>query len=317
MNTLSEIAKILLQKDKFIIIPHRNPDGDCLGSSVGLVNALRDIGKTAYISLPNEPGDRLMFLWDKSYVTPSDFNCDAVIAVDVASTYMMAHLKEEVFDKAPLTLCLDHHGTNVGYADVNYVDAHSAACGEIIYELICQMNAPISNKTASALYSAIASDTGSFRYSNTTAKTHEITAKLVNYGIDSAGIMKILFETKTMEQIKVMSDIISNMEFFYDGKVCITYCDNNMLSKYNLTFDDVDEYVTLPRTIEGVEVGIFLKERSETETKVSLRSNEYVDVSQISASLGGGGHIRAAGVTIDGTRQMAQQILLDKLKELF
>lgn len=317
MNTLSEIAKILLQKDNFIIIPHRNPDGDCLGSSVGLVNALRDMGKTAYISLPNEPGDRLMFLWDKSYGTPSDFNCDAVIAVDVASTYMMAHLKEEVFDKAPLTLCLDHHGTNDGYADLNYVDAHSAACGEIIYELICEMNAPISNKTASALYSAIASDTGSFRYSNTTAKTHEITAKLVNYGIDSAGIMKILFETKTMEQIKVMSDIISNMEFFYDGKVCITYCDNDMLSKYNLTFDDVDEYVTLPRTIEGVEVGIFLKERSETETKVSLRSNEYVDVSQISASLGGGGHIRAAGVTIDGTRHMAQQILLDKLKELF
>ena len=316
MNTLSEIAKILLQKDNFIIIPHRNPDGDCLGSSVGLVNALRDIGKNAYISLPNEPGDRLMFLWDKSYGTPSDFNCDAVIAVDVASTYMMAHLKEEVFDKAPLTLCLDHHGTNDGYADVNYVDAHSAACGEIIYELICRMNAPISNKTASALYSAIASDTGSFRYSNTTAKTHEITAKLVNYGIDSAGIMKILFETKTMEQIKVMSDIISNMEFFYDGKVCITYCDNDMLSKYNLTFDDVDEYVTLPRTIEGVEVGIFLKERSETETKVSLRSNEYVDVSQISASLGGGGHIRAAGVTIDGTRQTAQQILLDKLKDI-
>ena len=317
MNTLSEIAKILLKKDNFIIIPHRNPDGDCLGSSVALMMALRDIGKTAYISLPNKQSDRLSFLWDDSFATPCDFNCDVCIAVDVAADYMMAGLKEQIFDKAPVTVCVDHHGTNPCYAQYNYVDADAAACGEIIFSLLLTMKADITKNIANAIYSAIVSDTGSFRYSNTTKNTFEIASKLMDFGVENAKIMKILFETKTMDQTKIMSDIISNMEFFFDGKVCITYCDNDMLQKYNLCFDDVDEYVGLARTIEGVEVGAFLKCISQTETKASLRSNEYADVSQIAKQLGGGGHIRAAGVTINGDMQTAKQLLLDKFKELF
>ena len=317
MNTLSEIALILRQKNNFIIIPHKNPDGDCLGSSVGLVNALRDIGKTAYISLPNKFGQRLSFLWDESYAAPDDFTCDVAVAVDVAADYMMAHLKEDIFVKAPLSICLDHHGTNTGIADVNYIDAGASAAGEIIYRLVVQMGCNITSKIATALYSAIASDTGSFRYSNTTAQTHKIAAQLVDTGIDSAKIMRILFETKTMEQTKIMSDIISNMEFYFNNKVCITYCNSDMLLKYGLSFDDVDEYVTIPRTIEGVEGGIFLKCYSQSETKVSLRSNEYIDVSKISASLGGGGHVRAAGVTINGDINFTKNTLLAKLEELF
>lgn len=317
MNTLSEIAKILLQKDNFIIIPHRNPDGDCLGSSVGLVNALRDMGKTAYISLPNKQSDRLSFLWDDSFATPCGFKYDVCVAVDVASDYMMSGLKEEIFDKAPLTVCVDHHGTNSGFAQYNYVDEDAAACGEIIYSLLLAMGVEFTKDIANAIYSAIVSDTGSFRYSNTTKNTFEIASKLMDFGVENSKIMKILFETKTMEQMKIMSDIISNMEFFYDGKVCITYCDNDMLKKYNLCFDDVDEYVGLSRTIQGVEAGAFLKCISNTETKASLRSNEYADVSQIAKQLGGGGHIRAAGVTINGDMQTAKQLLLDKFKELF
>ncbi len=317
MNNLTEIAAILLKKDNFIIIPHKNPDGDCLGSSVALLLGLRDIGKTAYISLPNNFGERLSFLWDKSYNTPEGFACDACIAVDVASGYMMAQLKEQIFDKAPLTVCLDHHGTNSGIADVNFIDASAAAAGEVVFRLLGELKCNISIQIASALYAAIASDTGSFRYSNTTSNTLKIAAELVDLGIDSAKIMRILFETKSIEQTKIMSDIIDNMEFYFDNKVCITYCNEQMLNKYNLSFDDVDEYSTLPRTINGVEVGIFLKCYSNDETKASLRSNQYADVSKLAASLGGGGHIRAAGVTIKSDLQTAKQILLGKLEELF
>ena len=317
MNNLSEIALVLREKDNFIIIPHKNPDGDCLGSSVALLLGLRDIGKTAYISLPNNPGERLSFLWDESYRAPEGFACDVCIAVDVAAGYMMDRLKEEIFDKAPFTVCLDHHGTNKGIADMNFIDASASAAGEVIYRLLLELKCIVSKDIASALYSAIASDTGSFRYSNTTSDTLKISAELVGLGIDSAKIMRILFETKSIAQTKIMSDIIDNMEFYFDNKVCITYCNEQMLSKYNLTFDDVDEYSTLPRTIKGVEVGVFLKCYSEHETKASLRSNEYADVSQVAASLGGGGHIRAAGVTINSDLVTAKQVLLGKLEELF
>ncbi len=317
MNNLCEIALLLRQKDNFIIIPHKNPDGDCLGSSVALLLGLRDIGKTAYISLPNNYGERLSFLWDDSYNTPKSFSCDVCIVVDVAADYMLAQLKEEIFDKAPFTLCLDHHGTNSGIADINFVDAKASAAGEVIYRLLLEMKCSISTDIASALYSAIASDTGSFRYSNTTSDTLKIAAELVDTGIDSAKIMRILFETKSIAQTRIMSDIIDNMEFYFDNKVCITYCNEQMLQKYNLTFDDVDEYSTLPRTIKGVEVGMFLKCYNEQETKASLRSNEYADVAQVAASLGGGGHIRAAGVTINTNLETAKQILLNEVSKIF
>ena len=313
---IDKIADFILNNDNYVIIPHRNPDGDCLGSAVGLAYGLRGIGKTAYVSLPNAFGDRLSFLWDDSLATPADFVCDVCIAVDVASTYMMAQLDDGIFNKAPRTVCLDHHGTNTGFAQLNFVDAKAAACGEVVYRLLVSLGCSIDERIASALYAAIASDTGSFRYSNTTGETHRIAGKLVDSGIDAAGIMKLLFETKRRNELEAMAGIISNMEYHFDGKVCLTYVDDALLEKYGVTFDGVDEYVSVPRTVEGVEVGVFFKCYSDKETKVSLRSNDYVNVADIAASLGGGGHIRAAGVTISDCLDNAKKIVLEKIKPL-
>ena len=311
---IDKIAQLISQKDNFVIIPHRNPDGDCLGSAVGLAYALRDMGKTIYVSLPNPVGDRLQFMWDESLATPAGFACDVCIAVDVASTYMMAQLEDEIFNSAPCTVCLDHHGTNGGFAQYSFVDGNAAACGEVIYRLLEHMGVEIDKKIASALYGAIASDTGSFRYSNTTRDTHRITAKLIDAGIDAAGIMKRLFETKKPSELGAMSGIIANMEYHFDGKVCLTYADNELLEKYGVTFDGIDEYVGVPRTVEGVEVGVFLKCYGPTETKVSLRSNEYVNVAELAASIGGGGHLRAAGVTVEDNLDNTKKIILDLIK---
>lgn len=314
IKMIDRIAQVLLQKDNFIIIPHRNPDGDCLGSAVGLAYGLRSIGKKAYISLPNPPGDRLLFMWDDSLATPEGFACDVCIAVDVASTYMMAQLEDEIFNNSPCTVCLDHHGTNVGFAQYNFVDGEAAACGEVIYRLLEHMGVDIDVKIASALYGAIASDTGSFRYSNTTGDTHRITSELIDAGIDAAGIMKRLFETKKKNELAAMAGIVANMEYYFDGKVCLTYVDSELLEKYGVTFDGVDEYVGIPRTVEGVEVGVFLKCYGEKETKVSLRSNEYVNVAELAASIGGGGHIRAAGVTVEDNLDNTKKKILDLIK---
>ena len=311
---IDKIAEVLSQKDNFVIIPHRNPDGDCLGSAVGLAYGLRSMGKTAYVSLPNAPGDRLLFMWDEALATPENFEYDVCIAVDVASTYMMAQLEDEIFNQAPCTVCLDHHGTNKGYAEYSFVDGDAAACGEVIYRLLRHMNVDIDADIASSLYAAIASDTGSFRYSNTTGDTHRITAELIDLGADASGIMKRLFEIKKRSELSAMAGIVANMEYHFDGKVCLTYVDSELLEKYGVTFDGVDEYVGIPRTVEGVEVGVFFKCYGPAETKVSFRSNDYVDVSALAASIGGGGHIRAAGATVEDNLDNTKKLILDMIK---
>ena len=312
----TKITEFIKQKDNFVLIPHRNPDGDCLGSVCALVQALRNMGKTAYISLPEEPDSRLEFLWNESYRTPENFQCDACIAVDVAATYMMGDLYENIFTKAPSTACIDHHGTNPGYADVNCVVPEAAAAGEVVFDIIkdyldCEMTASV----CVCLYSAVSSDTGCFRYSNTTASTHMKAAYLVDSGIDASAIVRRLFETKSLESIRIQNDIVETIELFCDGKVCVAVVDQPMLDKYGMTFSMVDDYASLPRNVKGVEVGIFLKVKGENEVKASLRSNEYADVSAVAARLGGGGHIRAAGVTINSCLEDAKKVIIDAVEK--
>lgn len=314
---LKKIAEFIKENDNFVIIPHRNPDGDCLGSACALLLGLRGLNKRAYISLPEESSSRLSFLWREEYRTPVDFSCDVCIAVDVAATYMMAHLYESIFANAPKTACIDHHSTNNGYADINVVVPEASAAGEVVFDLLKNhLNCTMTEDICTCLYSAISSDTGCYRYSNTTDATHNIASYLVGSGIDAAAINRKLFETKTIGSIKIYGDIVDTMEFYCDGKVCFVHVDAAMLDKYGMTFDMVDEFSTLPRNIEGVEVGAFFKVKGDNDIKVSLRSNAYVDVSQIAASLGGGGHKRAAGVSIKASLPDAKSLIIGAIQNM-
>ncbi len=316
-TNLKKIGEIIQNNDDFVLIPHKNPDGDCLGSVMALARAIKSMGKKVKVALVGGIPARLDFLWDKDFLADNEKPAKVCITVDVAATYMIDELKEKLLDKADITCCIDHHGTNSGFAMVNYVDATAAATGEIIYELIYDiLNIKRDAKIDEGIYSAIASDTGSFQYSNTTARTHIIASKLVDGGIDCAKIMRNLFEKKQLASLKLMNEIIQSMEFYYEGKLCIVTIDGYMLKKYGMTFQDADEYSPLPRSIDGVEVGAILKVYAKDEVKVSLRSNEYVDVASLAKELGGGGHIRAAGVTLKAGRDEAKKILIDKIKEV-
>ena len=317
MNTLNAIGNIIKNNNCFVLIPHKNPDGDCMGSVVALARAIKAMNKSVKIALVgNFVPKRLDYLWDKSFLIneiPSDYVC---ITVDVAATYMIDNLKEDIFDRAKISCCIDHHGTNAGFADYNYVDATASATGEIIYELVyAELGIKQDNLIDECLYSAIASDTGSFQYSNTTAKTHIIASKLVE-NVDSPKIMRNLFEKKQIESLMFMNDIIQNMEFYYNGRLCLVVIDENMLKKHNMVFSDADEYSSLPRSIDGVEVGAILKVYAEGEVKVSLRSNEYVDVATLAKELGGGGHLRASGVTLNGTTDEVKKTMIQKIGEV-
>lgn len=314
MTDIAKIADVIKNNNSFAIAVHVNPDGDCLGSSSALLIALRAMNKKAYILLDGNVPKRLSHLVEDDFFGNPDDAYDVCIAVDVASTYMMGSIFEKTFKRAPVTCCIDHHGTNGGYADFNCVDAVAAAAAEVVYIFIrdyleTEITAPIAER----IYTAIASDTGSFQYSNTTSRTHDIASELLKYNFDAPAVMRNLFEKKTLNQLRLKSEVISALEFYFDGKVCFATVDSELLEKYSMAFEHADDLASLPRSVEGVEVGVYVKVKGKNEVKLSLRSNEYIDVAEIAQKLGGGGHVRAAGVTMHCTKEQAVETVLEEI----
>lgn len=315
MHSIEQTAQFLKSNDNYIIIPHRSPDGDCLGSSSALLLALRSLGKNARVALPSPVTERLSFIWDKSY-EQGDFVPEIAIAVDVADTYMMLELYDEIFAAAKSTVCIDHHGTNPGYADISCVDPTAAAAGELVCEIIEHMGVPLTSDIAERLYVSIADDTGGFQYSNTTDRTHRIAARLFNAGINSADIMRALFATHTKAELELLKFVTARMEYHHGGKVCSSWVDSYALASSGAEMSNADAWIGLTRSGNGVEVGLMFKLIGENETRVSLRSNSYVDVSQLAKKFGGGGHVRAAGVTFNESFETAKSKLLAELEKL-
>ena len=314
---ITKIAEILKTSNRIALAIHKNPDSDCIGSATALLIALRSLGKTVHIFVDGNIPGRLSFLVEEDYFTSDTRPYDVCVAIDVASIELMGTVKEAVFDKAEVTCCIDHHGTNSGYACYNFVDGSAAAAGELVYSFIKDyMGLTVTSDIAMRLYSAIASDTGSFQYSNTTTKTHIIASELMSVGIDAPFVMRTLFERKTAEQLQLKADVTNNLRFYENGKICVALVDEALLSKYKMAFEEADDIAALPRSIIGVEVGVYIKVKGEKECKISLRSNEYTDVSAIAKLWGGGGHLRAAGLTIRETPETAEKQLIEALKKV-
>jgi len=315
MNKLTEIADYLKENNNYAILPHKNPDGDCLGSSTALFLALKSIGKNVRIVLPSPVNERLSFLWDDSF-SEGNFEVETVICIDVASFGMMGDMYEQIFTSAPARICIDHHGTNEGYAGLNYVDSSSAATGEIIFDLICLMGLKFDSDIAQRLLVAIADDTGCFQYSNTTFRTHEVASELYKHDIDSRSIMNRLYNFHKKSEIEILKILLRNIEYYCGGKVCMTHITHEDVVTCGGDFSQADAWISLMRSAENVEVGMLFKVHSESEVKVSLRSNEYVDVAEVAHTFGGGGHVRAAGVTFSENWNDAKSKLIKKLEKL-
>ncbi len=315
MNKLKEIALYLKENNNYAIITHKNPDGDCLGCAKALCLALKNMGKEAYIVLPSPNSPRHDFMWDNSLEEKS-FAPQCALCVDVASISQMGNSFEETFQKLSKSVCIDHHGTNEGFADLNYIDSKSAACGEIIYELLKVMGTEITEEIAKALLVAIADDTGSFQYSNTSAKTHEIVSQLYKIISNPEPIMRALYGTHTKQELDTLKEIIPSIEYFLDGKVCFMTANLDRIIKIGADPSNVDAWLGLPRSAKGVEVAAVFKIHSQNEVKVSFRSNDYVDVSALASKFGGGGHVRAAGATFFEGVDSAKEKILKELKKL-
>jgi len=313
---LNDIVSIIKDKEKILILPHVSADGDALGSSIALGLAIEKLGKQVKIYLEEGlqkkydflPGQHLIEIYEGK----NGFKSEVAIALDTADEGRLGK-RIEIFKEAGVTINIDHHNTNPLYADFNYVQPHSSAVGEIIYRIIKMMDLTIDTNISICLYVAISTDTGGFRYSNTTPETHRITSDLIRIGVDVSDISRRLFETNSYEKIKLMGVAIDTLELLGNGKIAFHTITNEVMKTIGAKEEECDGLVNIGRSIEGVEVAILLRELENGEIRVNLRSNTYVDVSEIAGFFSGGGHTRAAGCTLKGDIESAKQKLVDKI----
>lgn len=298
---LQRIIEQLIAAKRVLIFPHIFMDGDCLGSSVAICNMLRQMGKEAYVLIEDDIPLNLKFLNTKFCTWTKDIlmDIDLSLAIDCSDEERLGS-RLECFFSAKQTASIDHHVTNQCFAQMNYTDDHAGATGEIIFEVFQRLGNGIKMDMviAEALYTAIVTDTGNFQYTNTTAKTHIIVSKLLEFGIDLEKISVELYQNSRYEKIAMNAAVLNTLEMFCNGKANFAYATQDMYERIGASLDETEGVIENLRNIRGIEISAFFKENKGDEIKVSFRAKTYGDVSKIAQKFGGGGHKKAAGCTL-------------------
>ncbi|MBQ8378701.1 MAG: bifunctional oligoribonuclease/PAP phosphatase NrnA [Oscillospiraceae bacterium] len=311
----SKIKSFLESCDNVTILTHKSPDGDTLGAGFALCRYLRLQGKKANVVNSDEFPERYAFLYEG--YEPMKFVEKTVIAVDIADTKLLGHNLEEYEKEGKIDLCIDHHVSNKYYAKYTYVNASASAACQIMYELFRFMDAEIDRIIARCLYTGIATDTGCFKYENTTSAAHIAVSELMKYNIDYATINRKMFDVKSRARIKIEQAVTNDMEFLFDGKCAVMIITTQMMEESGIEPAEFEGLASIPLQVEGVEMGITVKQRHENVYKLSVRTTETIDASKFCQQFGGGGHIRAAGCELNGTLDEVKKIIEDNASKLF
>lgn len=309
--TVSETAACLRGWDHVLILTHVRPDGDTVGSAAALCQALRDMGKTAYL-LYNPEITATYAPYAAPYRAPENFTPEHIVAVDVATAALLPENAKIYAEK--VDICVDHHPSNSGYARYTCLEADAAAAGETVYEIIAQLTA-ITPQIALPLYIAISTDTGCFVYTNTTPRTHRIAAELMQY-VEVGAINKALFRTKSRTRLAMESRMVSEMELYDEGRVVVMQIPLSLREEYHATEADIEELSSLAAFVEGTDCGVTLRELRPGVIKISLRTGPRVDACAACAKLGGGGHRAASGATVEGSMNEVKARILQAVAEV-
>lgn len=308
LTDFNTAVSMLKNADKILVLTHRNPDGDTLGSGFALTRALRQIGKKARLLNADPINEKYAHLYEG--LDDDSFEEDFIVSVDVAEKKLLGDaFMEKYADRVDLSI--DHHGTGKLFAKKTYVEPESASACEILYEIIKALGVKIDKGIADCIYTGCSTDTGCFKYSNVTARTHRIAAELIEYGADHSRINEKMFDTKSMNSIMLERMCYETLESFADGKIAVITVTKEMLSKSGTDKSALDAIKPITRQIEGVEIGLTVKEEDNGAAGISIRTSENYDASQICAHFGGGGHIRAGGCEIKNTTENAKAKVVD------
>lgn len=307
--TTAEAARLLLGWDELLLLTHVRPDGDTVGSAAALCQALRERGKTAYL-LPNPELTATYAPYAAPYAAPEGFVPRHVVSVDIAALSLLPENARPYQDR--IDLAIDHHPSQEFFARETCLEADSAACGEIVYDIITRLTL-VTPEIALPLYVAVSTDTGCFVYSNTTARTHRIAAALMDCGIDVAPVNKALFRTKSRTRLAMEAWMAEWAEYYDHDRVVVMQIPLSLCLDYKATEADVEELSSLAALVEGTDCGVTLRELKDGRVKISLRTGPRVNATEVCALLGGGGHAAAAGATLHGTLSEVKQAVLQAI----
>jgi Exopolyphosphatase-related proteins len=313
---VDEIIEVLRKAPRVALFSHISPDGDCIGSILAIGLALEKMGKEVFFYNPDSIPNNLKFLPGVSRIShdlPKPLP-QTLIFVDCTDLRRVNLVSSQIPGEST-TLNLDHHISNQYFGDMNWVDSQACACGELAIGLINHMGIELDRDMATNLYTAIVTDSGCFQYSNTTAQTHRMAAGLLDMGLDLSEIHHNLFDQKPLTQLKLLRSALDNLEIHADGRLAIMSLSLEDFQKHNAAQELSEGLIDNIRSIAGVEVAVLLKEVGPQEIKVGLRSNLWLNVNEVAAYFGGGGHKRAAGCTVRMSMAEAKQRLRDAVEE--
>ena len=311
--SVQQMAQRLMTADNILILCHKNPDGDTVSCGSALYYALKALDKNAAVLCSDTIPARYAFT--NAHLFKGEFEPETVIAVDVAGLQLFGEGNGMPRYSRHVDLCIDHHAGNSGYADFTLLDGSAAAAAELMYRVILEMGVDITPHIADCLYTGVATDTGCFRFTNTTANTHLAAAKLIEAGADVEKLNERLFECRSHARIQAEKMALESLEFYYEDRcalICLTW---DQIQAAGVAGAELEDLTSLPRSIEGVEVGLTLRQQKDGSFKISVRTGHDTNACNIARRLGGGGHPRAAGCEISGNPDNAKHAILEEVKK--
>ena len=310
MLSVKEAAARLSSFDNILILTHIRPDGDTVGCAGALCAGLRALGKTAYL-LPNPGLTDTTAPYFAPYAAPEGFVPETIVSTDIATENLLPDNAKTYAGR--IDLAIDHHTSFEHFAKENIVRPEAAACGELMYDILLELGC-INAETAELLYLAISTDTGCFAYGNTTARTHAVTAALMETGIDVYPINKTFFGTKTRRRMALEADMLVNAEYFDRNRCVFLYVPMSLMQRLEATETDAEDLSALGRQIEGVDCAVTFRELRKDVWKLSVRTDKRVNATKICAMMGGGGHPAAAGCTVESPLAEVKSAVLHALR---
>lgn len=317
--SFEQIGEVLRNHQSFVLISHVRPDGDAIGSQLALGFSLMAAGKS--VRLINEDGlpDNLAFMAgsEKIELPPAEpLDVEVAIALDTATKPRLGDAALHAASKAKIWLNIDHHISNPGYGDVNLIDSTSPATGQILYQLITALDLPLPAESRDAIYVAVSTDTGSFQYPSTTAKTYELGADLIHRGLDVGTINSNIYDNYPFRRLELMRTLLNTLELSADGIVANWTMRDQDRIDLKLLPEDSEGLIDLIRAIRGVLLAVFFEELPDGKIRISMRSKDRrLDVCQIASEFGGGGHALAAGIRMKGPLEEAQALVLGAIRK--
>ena len=307
---VKKCAALLKEQNNILILTHAHPDGDTLGCGFGLCRSLIKMGKKARVINADEIPHKYDYLY--ADMPALDFKEDYIVAVDVATENLLGGIAQAYSGK--INLCIDHHGTNTEFAENLYLRETAAAC-ELIYEVVTELGVEIDKDIANCLFTGISTDTGCFRYASVTASTFRIASKLLECGADNGYVNRVMFETKTKTYARLERLAMDSMKLYCDDKVAIMTVTQEMYKKSGSNEQETEALAPLTRQVEGVEIGVTIREKPDGTCKASFRTFEKINAAEIAKFFGGGGHPQAAACRLDCSVDEAVKLLVEKCGE--